>query len=327
MARRALVTGIGGQDGSYLAELLFGRGYDVFGTVLGSPERYETLEAVRDRITFLELDLTDREAVTSAIRELRPDETYHLASVSFVPASWEDPVGTSTFAAAAPSALLDALRREHPEGRFLNAASGEIFGAPLEVPQSERTPIAPITPYGAGKAFAHFLTGAFRRRYGLHASSAILFNHESPRRPEQFLTRKVSRGAAAISLGLEHELWLGDLSARRDWGFAGDYVRALWTILQADEPDDYVVATGEAHSVEEFVAAAFAHAGLDWRDHVRFDKAFSRGASDSPALVGDPSKIRKRLGWEPEVRFNGLVKMLVNADVDELRARTAAEAC
>jgi GDPmannose 4,6-dehydratase len=324
MARRALVTGIGGQDGSYLAELLLGHGYECFGTVLGSPERYVTLEGVRDRITFLELDLTDGEAVAAAIREVKPDETYHLASVSFVPASWEDPVGTSTFAAAAPSALLNALRREHPEGRFLNAASAEIFGAPEQVPQSERTPVAPITPYGAGKAFAHFLTGAFRRHDGLHASSAILFNHESPRRPEQFLTRKVSRGVAAISLGLEQELRLGDLSARRDWGFAGDYVRAMWMIVQADEPDDYVVATGEPHTVEDFVAAAFEHVGLDWREHVRFDESFARGASDSPALVGDPTKIHERMGWEPEVRFEELVKMLVDADVEELRAQTAS---
>ena len=326
MSRRALVTGIGGQDGSYLAQLLLGHGYDVYGTVLGSPERYETLEGIRDRITFLELDLTDGEAVASAIRELRPDEIYHLASVSFVPASWEDPVGTSTFAAAAPSALLDALRREHPDGRFLNAASGEIFGTLGEVTRSERTPIAPITPYGAGKAFAHFLTGAFRRHHGLHASSAILFNHESPRRPEHFLTRKVSRGAAAISLGLDQELRLGDLSAQRDWGFAGDYVRAMWMILEADEPDDYVVATGEAHTVEEFVAAAFDHVGLDWRDHVRFDEEFTRGASDTRALVGDPSKIREQLGWNSEVRFDELVKMLVDADLTDLKAQTAAGA-
>jgi GDPmannose 4,6-dehydratase len=325
MGRRALVTGIGGQDGSYLAELLLDHGYDVYGTVLGSPERYETLAGIRDRITFLELDLTDGEAV-AAIRELKPDETYHLASVSFVPASWGDPVGTSKFASAAPSALLEALRREHPEGRFLNAASAEMFGAPEEVPQSEQTPIAPITPYGAGKAFAHFLTGAFRRHYGLHASSAILFNHESARRPEQFVTRKISRGAAAISLGLEQELRLGDLSAQRDWGFAGDYVRAMWMILQADEPDDYVVATGEAHTVEEFVAAAFEQVGLDWRDHVRFDEEFARGVSDAPSLVGDPSKIRERLGWEPEVRFSDLVKMLVDADIEELRAQAVAGA-
>jgi GDPmannose 4,6-dehydratase len=326
MARRALVTGIGGQDGSYLAELLLGHGYEVYGTVLGSPARHQTIAGIRDRITFLELDLMDGEAVASAIRELRPDETYHLASVSFVPASWDDPVGTSTFAAAAPSALLDGLRREHPEGRFLNAASGEIFGAPQEVPQNEQTLVAPITPYGAGKAFAHFLTGAFRRHCGLHASSAILLNHESPRRPEHFMTRKVSRGAAAISLGLEQKLRLGDLSAQRDWGFAGDYVRAMWMILQADEPDDYVVATGEAHTVEEFVAAAFEHVALDWREHVRFDEEFARGASDAPALVGDPTRIRERLGWEPEVRFEELVKMLVDADLVELKAQAATRA-
>jgi GDPmannose 4,6-dehydratase len=326
MARRAFVTGIGGQDGSYLAELLLGRGYQVYGTVLGSPESYETLKGIRERITFLELDLTDAQAIAAAIRELKPDETYHLASISFVPASWEDPVGTSTFAAAAPSALLDAVRREHPEGRFLNAASAEVFGVPDEVPQSERTPIAPITPYGAGKAFAHFLTGSFRRHYGTHASSAILYNHESPRRPEQFVTRKISRGAAAISLGLEDELRLGDLSARRDWGFAGDYVRAMWMMLQAEEPGDYVVATGEAHTVEEFVAAALDHVGLDWREHVRFDEEFARGASDAPALVGDPSKIRERLGWDPQVRFDELVRMMVDADVEELRAQAVAGA-
>ena len=318
MARRALVTGIGGQDGSYLAELLLGHGYQVFGTVLGSPE------GLRPEVEAFQLDLTDPEAVGEAIRRIRPDETYHLASVSFVPATWEDPVGTSSFAAAAPAALLEGLRREHPEGRFLNAASGEIFGAPAQSPQTLGTPVAPITPYGAGKSFAHFLTGAFRRHYGLHASSAVLFNHESPRRSEQFLTRKVSRAAAAISLGLEDELKLGDLSARRDWGFAGDYVKAMWLMLQADEPGDEIVATGEAHTVEEFVEAAFRQVGLDWREHVRFDESLSRGSADSPALVGDPSHIRQRLGWEPEVRFDELVRMLVDADVEELRAQAAS---
>jgi GDPmannose 4,6-dehydratase len=320
MSRRALVTGIGGQDGFYLAELLLGHGYDVYGTALSPPE------ALSGDVRFVELELTDADAVGLAIGKLKPDETYHLASVSFVPASWADPVGTSTFAAAAPSALLDALRREHPEGRFLNAASGEIFGAPDEGPQNERTLVAPITPYGAGKAFAHFLTGAFRRHYRLHASSAILFNHESPRRPEHFLPRKVSRGAAAISLGLKQELPLGDLSAQRDWGFAGDYVRAMWMILQAENPDDYVVATGEEHTVEELVTAAFEHVGLDWRKHVRFDREYARGASDAPVLVGDPSKIRERLGWEPEVRFDDLVRMLVDADVADLKAQAAARA-
>jgi GDPmannose 4,6-dehydratase len=320
MARRGLVTGIGGQDGSYLAELLLGRGYEVYGTALAAPA------GLPEGVRLVDLELTEADAVQATIEELEPDEVYHLASVSFVPASWEDPVGTSSFAAASTAALLDGLRREHPQGRFLNAASGEIFGAPEQTPQSELTPITPITPYGAGKAFAHFLTGAFRRHYGLHASSAILYNHESPRRPEQFVTRKVSRGAAAISLGVEQELRLGDLSARRDWGFAGDYVRAMWLMLQADEPDDYVVATGEAHTVEEFVAAAFEHVELDWREHVRFDEEFARGASDAPALIGDPTKIRERLGWDPEVRFDELVRMMVDADVEELRAQAVAGA-
>ena len=248
MARRALITGIGGQDGSYLAELLLGQGYEVFGTVLGNPEEYESLAPLRDRLRFAEVELEDAEDVRRALRDIEPDEVYHLASASFVPASWDDPVGTSTAAVGAVSALLDGVRRERPEARFVNAASAEIFGAPSEVPQREATPVAPLTPYGAGKAFGHFLTGAFRRQYGLHASSAILFNHESPRRPTQFLTRKVTRGAAAISLGLEDELRLGDLSARRDWGFAGDYVRALWLMASQEEPDDYVIATGESHT-------------------------------------------------------------------------------
>jgi GDPmannose 4,6-dehydratase len=317
MARRALVTGIGGQDGSYLAELLLGEGYQVYGSTLAPRE------GMQDGIELVELELTDGDAAAAAIRELKPDETYHLASPSFVPASWEDPVGTSAFAAASSAALLEGLHREHPEGRFLNAASAEMFGAPAHVPQREATPVAPVTPYGAGKAFAHFLTGAFRRHYRVHASSAILFNHESPRRPEHFLTRKVSRGAAAISLGLEQEIRLGDLSTRRDWGFASDYVRAMWLMLQADRPDDYVIATGEAHTVEEFVAAAFKHVGLDWGEHVRYDESLSRGLSDSPALVGDPTKIREHLGWQPEVRFDELVRMMVDADLEQLRAHTA----
>jgi GDPmannose 4,6-dehydratase len=268
---------------------------------------------------LVELELTDGRAVETALREIGPDEVYHLASVSFVPASWEDPVGTSGFAAASAAALLEGLRRASPEARFLNAASAEMFGFPRETPQTEETPIAPITPYGAGKAFTYFLTGAFRSHHGLHASSAILFNHESTRRPAHFLTRKVSRGVAAVSLGLEQELRLGDLSAQRDWGFAGDYVRAMWLMLQANEPGDYVVATGEAHTVEEFVAAAFDHLGLDWRDHVRYDEAFARGASDSPLLVGNPLKIRERLGWEPEVGFGELVGMLVDKDLERLK--------
>jgi GDPmannose 4,6-dehydratase len=324
MARRALITGVGGQDGSYLAELLLGHGYEVFGTVLGSPEGYEHLATVRDRIEFPGIDLEDAQSVHAALRQLRPDEVYHLASASFVPASWEDPVGTSTAAVAAVSSLLEAVRRERPEARFVNAASAEIFGAPQEVPQTETTPVAPLTPYGVAKASGHFLTGAFRRQYRLHASSAILFNHESPRRPLHFLTRKVTHGAASISLGLEQELSLGNLSARRDWGFAGEYVDALRLLAAQDEPDDYVVATGEAHSGEELVAAAFEEVGLDWREHVRFDQSFSRGATDAPALVGDPTKARERLGWEPKVRFRDLVRLMVQADLELLEAQAAS---
>ncbi len=324
MGRRALVTGIGGQDGSYLAELLLGHGYDVFGTVLGNPEQYESLAPFKERLRFVELDLEDADGVRRALRDIEPDEVYHLASASFVPASWDDPVATSTAAVASISALLDGVRRERPEARFVNAASAEIFGAPAESPQTERTPVAPLTPYGAGKAFGHFLTGSFRRQYGLHASSAILFNHESPRRSTQFLTRKVTHGAAAISLGLEDELRLGDLSARRDWGFAGDYVRALWLMASQDEPDDYVIATGESHTVEEFVAAAFDEVGVDWRERVRFDESFARGAADSPELVGDPSKARDRLGWQAETGFDELVRMMVEADLELLKDQAAS---
>jgi len=324
MARCALVTGIGGQDGSYLAEQLLRRNYEVVGTVLGNPDQYEVIAPIRDQIRFADIDLEDAQVVGRAIHELEPDEVYHLASASFVPASWEDPVGTSKATAAAVSGLLDAIRRERPQARFVNAASAEIFGSPTETPQHEATPITPQTPYGAGKAFGHFLTGAFRRQYGLHASSAILFNHESPRRSTQFLTRKVTYGAAAISLGLEDELRLGDLSARRDWGFAGDYVRALWLMASQEEPDDYVIATGESHSVEEFVAAAFEEVGVDWRERVRFDESFARGAADSPELVGDPSKARERLGWEAEVGFRDLVRLMVQADVELLRDQAAS---
>ncbi|HET7856926.1 MAG TPA: GDP-mannose 4,6-dehydratase [Gaiellaceae bacterium] len=324
MARRALVTGIGGQDGSYLAEQLLGQGYELFGTVLGNPEQYEALAPLREKITFAEVELEDPAGVRKALAELEPDEIYHLASASFVPASWEDPAGTSTVTVGAVAALLDGIRREHPEARFVYAASGEIFGSPREVPQTESTPIAPLTPYGAGKAFGHFLTGAFRREYGLHASSAILFNHESPRRPLQFLTRKVTHGAAAISLGLEKQLHLGNLSAQRDWGFAGDYVGALRLMASRNEPDDFVIATGEAHTVEEFVAAAFGELGLDWREHVRYDQEFARGRSESKALVGDPTKAREQLGWEPEVRFADLVRMMVEADLESLKDQAAS---
>jgi GDPmannose 4,6-dehydratase len=310
---RALITGIGGQDGSLLASLLVARGYKVVGTVLDPAEEVEGAET-------MVLDLADGTAVRGAVRDLAPHEIYHLASVSFVPSWWEDPVTHSGASAAAVAALLEATRTEAPEARFVFAASAEVFGAPEHEPQDERTPIQPLTPYGAAKAFGHFLTQSFRRTYGLHASSAILFNHESPRRPHHFLTRKVASGAVEIKLGLALELELGDLSAQRDWGWAEDYVAALALMARADDPDDFVVATGEAHTVEDFVAAAFDEVGLDWREHVRSVPSLVRPA-ESPALVGNPAKAREVLGWEPTVRFREIVARMVQA---ELQSATEA---
>lgn len=307
MGPRALITGAGGQDGSLLAPLLADRGYEVVGTALDADTRVEDAETVV-------LDLEDPVAVRSAVRELRPIEVYHLASVSFVPDWWNDPVGLSRSAAAGVAGLLDGVRHEAAEARFVYAASAEMFGAPDREPQDEETPIRPMTPYGAAKAFGHFLTQSFRRKYSLHASSAILFNHESTRRPAHFLTRKVTQGAVAIKLGHASELELGDLSPRRDWGWAEDHVRALALMAQQREPDDYVIATGEAHTVEEFVAAAFDEVGLDWREHVRRDESLVR-PGEAAALVGNPTKARELLGWEPTVGFRELVRRMVEADL------------
>jgi GDPmannose 4,6-dehydratase len=320
---RALITGIGGQDGSYLAERLLDRGYEVTGTVLGSAEDHAALDGVRDRIRLVELDLTAADAAGQALSELEPDELYHLAAVSFVPAWWEDPVGLTRREPVAVVALLEALRRARPETRAFFASSAEIFAGTEENPQSETTRPAPLTPYGAAKAFGLYAVQSFRRQYGLHASSGILFNHESPRRSPHFVTRKVTRAAAAISLGLEDHVTLGKLDAKRDWGFAGDYVRAMELMVQADEPDDYVIATGEARTVRELVEAAFGAVGLDWREHVRYDESLGRGATDARALVGDAAKARERLGWTPEVGFDELVRLMVDADLSELRARTS----
>ncbi len=313
---RALITGIGGQDGSYLAELLLAKGYDVVGTVLGSRE------ASVARV--VELDLEDQHAVDEALAELEPDEVYHLAGVSFVPAWWEDPVGLSRSATSATAALLDSLRRTRPNARLFYACSADIFAGSSEEPQTETTRPAPLTPYGAAKAFGLYLVQSFRRQYALHASAGILFNHESPRRPAHFVTRKITRGAAAISLGLEDRLVLGNLDARRDWGFAGDYVRAMWLALQQERPDDYVVATGQAHTVEELVAAAFAVVELDWREHVERDESLGRGSTDAPVLRGDATKAHERLGWRPEVGFDQLVRLMVEADLSNLRVHTQA---
>ena len=284
--RRALIIGIAGQDGSLLAELLLAEGYEVFGVVRQpASTRFENLEPVRERLELMQADVLHEISLVDVLSSCRPHEVYNLASPSFVPMSWRQPVLTAEFAAVGCTALLEAIRRVDDEIRFYQATSSEIFGEPQEVPQTEGTALSPVTPYGVAKAYAHFITLSYRRRYGLHASSGILYNHESPRRPPDFVTRKVSRAAAAVSLGLESEVALGALDARRDWGFAGDYVRAMWLMLQRDEPDDYVIATGESHSVQELAATAFAHVGLDWEEHVRVDEALHLLATTNDTLA------------------------------------------
>ena len=310
---RALITGVGGQDGSYLAELLLEHGYEVVGIVSQLHRPYENLAAIRDRIELVHADLLDGETLADALRTHRPREVYNLASPSFVPVSWEEPVRTAEFAAVGVTSLLEAIRAVDPSIRVYQASSSEIFGEPKDVPQTEATALSPVTPYGVAKAYAHFIVGSYRRRYGLHASSGILYNHESPRRPLDFVPSKIAHAAASISLGLGQELALGDLHARRDWGFAGDYVEGMWLMLQQDEPDDYVLATGVLHSVEELVELAFGHVGLDWRDHVRVDESLLRGTAELHDLVGDASKARRALGWSPRVDFEELVRLLVDA--------------
>jgi GDPmannose 4,6-dehydratase len=325
--RRALITGIGGQDGSFLAELLLEERYEVFGVVRRAPsERYENLEPIRERIELIQADLLDQHSLVDALRSCEPHEVYNLASVSFVPMSWRQPVLTAEFAAVGVTTMLESIRAVDEDIRFYQASSSEIFGEPLEVPQTETTPLAPLTPYGVAKAYGHFITRSYRRRYGLHASSGILYNHESPRRPLDFVTRKVAHAAAGIKLGLEGDLWLGNLDARRDWGYAGDYVRAMWLMLQQDEPDDYVVASGETHSVRELVALAFERVGLDADDFVQIDSSLDRGKAELHDLVGDPAKARGRLGWEPTVGFEELVGRLVDADLEQFRGSAQAPA-
>ena len=317
--KRALITGIGGQDGSYLAELLLERGYEVAGMVRPGAVEYPNLEAVRERIELLEADLLDQRSLATALEAARPGEVYNLAAPSFVPASWERPVETAEFAAVGATSLLEAIRTVDPAIRVYQASSSEIFGEPRQSPQTEETPLEPVTPYGVAKAYAHFIVCSYRRQYGLFACSGILYNHESPRRPLEFLPRKVAHGAAAISLGLQEELVLGDLDARRDWGYAGDYVRAMWLMLQEDEPGDYIVASGTSHSVRELVQCAFAHVGLDWEEHVRVDPALQRGAAELHRLVGDASRAHGRLGWRRELDFEQLVHLLVDSDLERLR--------
>jgi GDPmannose 4,6-dehydratase len=316
--RRALITGITGQDGSYLAELLLEQGYEVFGMVRrASTESFERISHVVDRITLVQGDLLDQLSLVGVIQDSRPAEVYNLAAQSFVPTSWRQPVLTAEFTGIGVTRMLEAIRTVDPSIRFYQASSSEMFGKVREVPQTELTPFYPRSPYGVAKAYGHFITVNYRESYGLHAVSGILFNHESPRRGLEFVTRKISDGAARIKLGLAKELRLGNLDAQRDWGFAGDYVRAMWQMLQHDEPLDYVVATGREHSVRDFVEAAFAHAGLDPEKHVVVDQRFVRPA-EVDHLVGDSSRARKELGWEPKVSFRELVEMMVDADLERL---------
>jgi GDPmannose 4,6-dehydratase len=318
MAKTALVTGITGQDGSYLAELLLSKGYRVCGMVRrSSTENFQRLEHLRARLELFQADLLDQTSIAAVLRQVRPDEVYNLAAMSFVPTSWQQPVLTAEFTAVGVTRLLDALRQECPAARFYQASSSEMFGKVRETPQSETTPFHPRSPYGVAKVYGHFITVNYRESYGLFACSGILFNHESPRRGPEFVTRKISHGVARIKLGLAHELRLGNLQAKRDWGFAGDYVRAMWLMLQQDQADDYVVCSGQTHSVEEFVRIAFGHVGLDWQRHVVVDPLFYRPA-EVDLLLGDPAKARLRLGWEPVVPFERLVTMMVDADLAAL---------
>jgi GDPmannose 4,6-dehydratase len=317
--RRALITGIGGQDGSLLAELLLSKGYEVAGIVRRAPSAYASnLAGVLDRIELVDADLLDRDSLVRAFERIRPHEVYNLASPSFVPRSWDEPVLTAEFAAVGVTSMLEAIRAVDSGIRFYQASSSEIFGRPLETPQTEGTPLSPVTPYGVAKAYGHFIAHSYRERYGLFACCGILYNHESPRRPLDFVPRKIARAAAAISLGLESTLRLGDLDARRDWGYAPDYVEAMWLMLQQDDPRDFVVATGESHAVRELAGIAFAHVGLDPEAHVVSDPAFRRGVAELHDLVGDPTRARTELGWRPSVAFDELIAILVDAEVERL---------
>jgi GDPmannose 4,6-dehydratase len=319
MARRALITGVTGQDGSYLAEFLLGKEYEVFGMVRrSSTVTFERVAHIQDRITLVPGEMLDEVSIINVLRDCQPDELYNLAAQSFVQTSFSQPVFTGEATALGVTRVLDAIRFVNPEIRFYQASSSEMFGKVHESPQTELTPFHPRSPYGVAKVYGHWITVNYRESYGLHASSGILFNHESPRRGLEFVTRKVTHGAARIAVGLEREVRLGNLDAQRDWGFAGDYVRAMWLMLQQDQPDDFVVATGETHSVRELCEVAFGRVGLHWEDHVIVDEKFLRPA-EVDILVGDATKARTTLGWKPEVGFAELIEMMVDADLAILR--------
>jgi len=315
---KALITGISGQDGSYLAELLLDKGYEVHAIVRrASTTNYWRIEHILDRIHLHPADLLDQLSLIKVIDEVRPRELYNLAAMSFVPASWDQPMLTGEFNAQGVTRVLEAVRQVDTGIRVYQASSSEMFGKVREVPQTELTPFYPRSPYGVSKVYGHYITVNYRESYDLFAVSGILFNHESPRRGLEFVTRKVTDGVARIKLGLAESLSLGNLDAQRDWGFAGDYVRAMWLMLQQPEADDFVIATGESHSVRELVEVAFGHAGLDWKKYVKLDPRFLRPA-EVDHLIGDPAKARQVLGWQPEVDFTGLVTMMVDADVERL---------
>jgi GDPmannose 4,6-dehydratase len=315
---KALITGVTGQDGSYLADFLLAQGYEVFGVVRrASTENFARIEHIRDRIHLIQADLLDQLSVIDALERAEPSEVYNLAAQSFVPTSWQQPVLTAEFDAVGVTRMLEAIRLVDRKIRFYQASSSEMFGKVREIPQRETTPFYPRSPYGVAKVYGHFITVNYRESYGLFACSGILFNHESPRRGKEFVTRRISDGVARIKLGLADELRLGNLEAHRDWGFAGDYVRAMWMMLQQEQADDYVVATGVAHSVREFADLAFAHVGLRWKDYVRQDSSLMRPA-EVDHLIGDSTKARRVLGWKPEVDFEGLVKMMVDADLERI---------
>jgi GDPmannose 4,6-dehydratase len=323
MSKRALITGITGQDGSYLAELLLDKGYEVFGVGrrLSAPNEWR-IEHLRDRITMLQADLLDQLSLINAVEQSDPHEFYNLAAMSFVPASWDQPMLTGEFNAQGVTRTLEAIRRVNPKIRFYQASSSEMYGRVREVPQTEMTPFYPRSPYGVSKVFGHYITVNYRESYSLFACAGILFNHESPRRGLEFVTRKVTDGVARIKLGMADHLGLGNLEAFRDWGFAGDYVRAMWLMLQQDQPDDYVVAMGVAHSVKDLVQEAFSHVGLDWQEFVRTDPRYLRPA-EVDHLIGDPAKAKRVLGWEPSVDFKKLVHMMVDADLERLTRQQA----
>ena len=315
MARRALITGITGQDGSYLAEFLLEKGYEVHGMVRrSSTETFQRLAGCRDDVVLHTGDLLDQRSLVDVLRESEPDEIYNLAAMSFVAASWSQPVLTAEFTAVGVTRILEAMREVVPNARFYQASSSEMFGQVREVPQTETTPFYPRSPYGVAKCYGHFITVNYRESYGLHACSGILFNHESERRGLEFVTRKVTHGAAAIKLGLQQDVALGNLDAERDWGYAKDYVEAMWLMLQQDEPDDFVIATGEVHSVRKLVEVAFAHVGLDPSEHVRIDERYLRPA-EVEHLIGDASKARDKLGWVPRTSFEEMIQRMVDSDL------------